>query len=175
MVRTYQRAIEHLPDLDLIPAQWLHITMQGIGFTDEIAAGEFHDVAHALARELSAIDPPAARFHYLTVHPEAVYLKAHPASALYPLRAGMHRAAAHVLGLDRVEPLPTPEEFNPHVSIAYVSADGEADPVAQALKTAAAEPVTATFAKASLLVFHRDTRMYEWTSANPIAIGSSEV
>jgi 2'-5' RNA ligase len=173
MVRTYQRAIEHLPGLDLIPAQWLHLTMQGIGFTDEITASELHDLADALTRELSVIDRPKADFHDLTVHPEAVYLKAHPVSALYPLRIATHRAVACVLGPDRfTEPLPTPEKFNPHVSIAYVNTDGEAEPVVQALMTAAAEPVTATFAKASLLVFHRDARMYEWTSATPIAIGT---
>jgi hypothetical protein len=88
------------------------------------------------------------------------------------VQIGMHRAVACVLGPDRLtEPLPSPEEFNPHVSIAYVSVDGEAEPIAQALRTAAIESVTATFAKAWLLVFHRDTRMYEWTSATPIAIG----
>ena len=33
------------------------------------------------------------------------------------------------------------------------------------------QPVTATFDTASLLVFHRDHRMYEWTQATPLPIG----
>jgi hypothetical protein len=121
---------------------------------------------------LSAIDPPTGSFQSLTVHPEAIYLKAHPARALYPLRAGMHRAVASVLGPSRfTENLPGLAEFNPHVSIAYVSADGEAQPIATALGAATAGSVAATFSKASLLVFHRDNHMYEWTHGTPIPIG----
>lgn len=174
LVDRYQQAIADLPDLDLIPAEWLHITMQGIGFTDEISADELHSLAVALTRELSRIPPPTVSFRDLTVHPEAIYLKAHPAEALYPLRARMHWAVASVLGPhSSAESMPSPGQFMPHVSIAYVSADGEARPIAEALQTTTTAPVTATFSKASLLEFHRDHRMYEWTSATPIAIGST--
>ena len=55
--------------------------MQGIGFTDEIDADELAALDHALTAELAAIEPPAAEFRYLTIHPEAVYLKAHPAAS----------------------------------------------------------------------------------------------
>jgi 2'-5' RNA ligase len=174
LVGTYQQAIENLPGLDLIPPPWLHITMQGIGFTDEISPTELDDLAEALAGELSGIDPPRVSFRYLTVVPEAVYLKAHPADGLYPQRAAMHRAVATVLGPGRTETMPGGERFNPHVSIAYVSADGEVQPIAQTLRTAAPSTVAATFHRASLLEFHRDNRMYEWTSATPIAIGPEQ-
>src|SRR5690348_7434574 len=40
LVARYQQAIEDRPGLDLIPPEWLHITMQGIGFTDEIGITE---------------------------------------------------------------------------------------------------------------------------------------
>jgi len=176
LVAIYQQAIQNLPGLALIPAPWLHITMQGMGFTDEIGPAELDELAEALTRVLSRIDPPTVSFRHLTVHPEAIYLKAHPADALYPLRTGMHRAAASVLGPDRfTENMPDREHFNPHVSIAYVSADGEVQPIAQALCTAAPPTATATFHRASLLEFHRDNRMYEWTSSTPIAIGSAYV
>lgn len=118
------------------------------------------------------IPPPTVSFRNLTVHPEAIYLKAHPAEALYPLRARMHWAVASVLGPhSSAENMPSPSQFVPHASIAYVNADGETQPIAEALQTAIPTPVTATFRKASLLEFHRDHRMYEWTSTTPIAIG----
>jgi hypothetical protein len=69
--------------------------------------------------------------------------------------------------------MPSPSEFVPHVSIAYVNADGQAQPIAEALQAMTAMTVTATLRKAALLEFHRDHRMYEWTSATPIAIGSA--
>lgn len=175
LVSRYQQAIQNRPGLDLIPAQWLHMTMQGIGFTDEISVAELDNLADAFTRELSLIDPPMVSFRSLTVHPEAIYLKAHPADALYPLRARMYRAVVSVLGANSTtEDMPAPRQFVPHVSIAYVSADGETQPIAQALQSVRAAPVTATFRKASLLEFHRDHLMYEWTSAAPIPIGSAE-
>ena len=70
--------------------------------------------------------------------------------------------------------MPAPGQFNPRVSIVYVNADGQTQPIAQALQTATTTTVTATFRKASLLEFHRDHRMYEWTSGTPIEIGPSE-
>jgi 2'-5' RNA ligase len=68
-------------------------------------------------------------------------------------------------------PVFAPREFNPHVSIAYVNADGQAQPIADALQAVTTRPVIATFRKASLLELHGDHRMYEWTSATPIVIG----
>ncbi|HUC23864.1 MAG TPA: 2'-5' RNA ligase family protein [Streptosporangiaceae bacterium] len=176
LIARYQQAIEDRPGLDLIPPRWLHITMQGIGFTDEISAAELDSLTDALTQELSKIDPPMVSFRSLTVDPEAIYLKAHPADALYPLRARMSRAVVSAIGANSsAGNMPAPREFNPHVSIAYVNADGQAQPIAEALQAVTATTVTVTIRKASLLEFHRDHRMYEWTSATPIAIGSTAV
>ena len=140
------------------------------------AATELHGLTDALTRELGRIEPPTVSFRYLTVHPEAIYLKAHPAEALYPLRARMYRAVVSAIGANSsAEDMPTPTQFVPHVSIAYVNADGQAQPVVRTLQAVRTTTVTATFRKASLLEFHRDHRMYEWTSATPITIGSAIV
>jgi hypothetical protein len=40
-----------------------------------------------------------------------------------------------------------------------------------ALGSLTTRTVPVTFAKADLLEYHRDDRMYEWTSAHPIPIG----
>jgi 2'-5' RNA ligase len=169
----YQQAIRGLQGLDLIPPQWLHLTMQGIGFTGEIRPGEVDHLHDALNHELAKVAPPSVDFRYLTVHPEAIYLKAHPADALYPLREHMHRAVASALGPERLtEPMPDRERFTPHVSIAYVIADNDPEPIASALRKLATRSVSVTFAKASLLEFHRGQRMYEWISAMAIPIGS---
>jgi hypothetical protein len=84
----------------------------------------------------------------------------------------MHAAVSSVLGPERfTEPAPDRAKFVPHVSIAYINRDGETEPIAAALDSLATRPVEATFAKADLLEFHRDHRMYEWTSTTPIPIG----
>jgi hypothetical protein len=101
-----------------------------------------------------------------------VFLKAHPAAVLYPLRVKMHEAALSVLGPERfTEPTPDRSKFSPHVSIGYVNGDGETEPIAAALSRLTTRDVETTFTKADLLEFHRDNQMYEWTSATPIPIG----
>jgi len=158
--------------IDLIPPQWLHLTMQGVGFTDEISADELAALDDALTAGLATIEQPAVEFRYLTVHPEAVYLKAHPAAALYPLRLKMHDAVVSVLGPKRFsEPAPDRAGFLPHVSIGYVSRDGETEPIATALNRLNPKTVESTFAKADLLEYHRDNRMCEWASVTSIPIG----
>ena len=128
---------------------------------------------HALTAGLAAIDPPTVEFERLTVHPEAIYLKAHPADALYPLRLKMHDAVSSVLGTERfTEPVPGRTELLPHVSIGYINRDSKTEPIAAALQSLTAKSVKVTFIKADLVEFHRDHQMYQWISDTPIPIGS---
>ena len=172
LVKRYQDALRHLSDLDLIPAQWLHITTQGIGFADEISPADLAVVTAAVQEGLRGLDPPVATFGQATIRPEAVLLKAEPPQPLYQLRLTLYDAIAASLGPAKFsEPRPGPRQFTPHVSAAYVNHDGPAEPIAQAISHLDPEPVTATFCTVSLLGFHRDRRMYEWTSATPLPIG----
>ena len=171
LVRQYQDAVAHLPNLDLIPARWLHVTMQGIGFTDEISTADIAAVTGRLGERLRIMKAPVTTFKRPSIHPEAVVLEADPPEPLYQLRLAMYETIASVLGPDKFsEPRPEPGRFKPHVSAAYVNSDGPVQPIADAIRTINPEPVTVTFRQASLLVFHRDRRMYEWTQATPLTI-----
>jgi len=174
LVKQYHDAIGHLPGLDLIPRQWLHITMQGIGFADEISPADLEAVTAAVQERLRALEPPAAAFHRATVQPEAVLLKAEPPRTLYQLRIAVYDAIASILDPGKFsEHRPEPRQFTLHVSAAYVTSDGPAEPVAEAIAGLDPKPVTATFHAISLLEFHRDRRMYEWTHATPLPIGQA--
>jgi hypothetical protein len=76
-----------------------------------------------------------------------------------PSTTRIHHAVVDVAGSDRAETLPRPEDYTPHVSIAFVNADAPADPIATAIKGVEVEPVAVTFTKADFLEFHRDHRM----------------
>jgi 2'-5' RNA ligase len=175
LVRRYQDALGPVPDLDLIPPHWLHITMQGIGFADDISPADLAAVTERIGERLRAMTPPTATFHRPTIRPTAVYLKADPPEPLYRLRLALHQAVASAAGPGHFgEAAPGPGKFAPHVSLAYASGDGP-DPVApvtEALRDCPLRAVTATFSAASLLVFRRDRHLYGWTSATPLPIGA---
>jgi hypothetical protein len=84
----------------------------------------------------------------------------------------MHDAVLSVLGPERL-PRPGPtSKFLAHVSIGYITYDGDPKPIAAALGGLTTRDVAVTFTKADLLEFHRDRPMYEWTQAFPVRIGS---
>jgi len=78
-------------------------------------------------------------------------------------RVGRHYYACHLTLDDQ-----------PELRAAYVNSDGPAQPIADALSNTNPQPVTVTFGTASVLVSHRDHRMYEWTQATPIPIGPGQ-
>jgi hypothetical protein len=174
LVLDYQAALAGLGGLDLIPGRWLHLTMQGIGFTDQISEDEIAAVTGALQEHFRTVTPPVVTFHRPAVWPDAITLPATPASALRQLRQGAYDVIQAVLGQDRMhEPPETIAQYRPHVSVAYINAPGLAQPIVSALPRARPEPVTTALDSASVLTFHRDNRMYEWTTAIRLPIGQS--
>ncbi|MGH3253086.1 MAG: hypothetical protein ACRDOI_43685 [Trebonia sp.] len=113
----YQQALTGVEGIGLIPAQWLHPTMQGIGFTDELDAYELGHLDHALTAALAAVEPPAVEFHALTIQREADYLKAPPAAALYPCAARCMTSCCPSLapsGSGRPSEFPAPRQHRLH-------------------------------------------------------------
>src|SRR5579862_9142393 len=172
LIGHYQDALAHLENLDLIPPGSLHLTMQRIGWADEVTPAELAVVAERIADRLRAAPRPVVTFHQPIVWDEAVVLKVLPAEPIYALRLAVYQAIEAALGPKALPVAPPgPGQFVPHVSVAYVNADGPAQPVFDALIRAHPSPVTVTFRVAPILTFHRDHQMYEWTSALPIPIG----
>jgi len=171
LAQQYQAALAHIPGLDVIPAAWLHITTQGIGFADEISTADLASVQQHLTQRLRVQEPPVVTSWQPAVWQEGVVLRAIPSEPLHRLRVAMHEAIAAALGPARFsEPRPGLDQFTPHMSLAYVNRDGPAQPIAHALSTVTADTAT-TFGQAFVLEFHRDNRMYEWAQATPIPIG----
>jgi 2'-5' RNA ligase len=175
LVRHHQDALADLGNLDLIPPRWLHLTMQGIGFVDNIGTADLTEITERITEQLRDAAPPTVTFHRPTVSPEAVYLRAHPAEPIYQLRLAVYQVVTAALGPGRFgESPPSLDQYKPHVSVAYINSDGPAQPIIDALSKAnSPAAVTTTFRTASILTFHRDHQMYEWTDARPIPIGRS--
>jgi 2'-5' RNA ligase len=172
LIRQYQDVLADQANLDLIPPRWLHMTMQGIGFTDEVSEADIALATERVGERLRSLEPPTVTFDQPTIHPEAIYLKAHPKEPVYQLRRAVYSAIRSALGADRFsEPLPDQDDYTPHVSIAYVHKDGPARPIAEAIDRVSVEPVTTALRSVSVLVFHRDHQMYEWTKATRLPIG----
>ena len=162
LVAQYQSALAGIAGLDLIPHRWLHVTMQGVGHVDQVDDHQIDRLVAAVRARLADLDPVLIRFHRPVVRPEAIALPALPASEVNRLRDAIRAALAEVLGAANV-----PESslgYQPHLSLAYSSGEQPAAPVIAALDTVSAQPVELEVTEASLIVQHRDDKMYEWAT-----------
>jgi hypothetical protein len=53
----YQTRLAGPPGLDPVPFEWLHLTVQGIGFADEIDTAEVDRIVAAVRRRCAALAP----------------------------------------------------------------------------------------------------------------------
>jgi 2'-5' RNA ligase len=165
LAATYQARLAALPGLDLIPARWLHLTMQGVGFTDEVSD---EDVAALLAASVGRLRGFAAQRVTLgpaRVTPEAILLHIMPTDGLASIRHELRGAIADVLGAAR---LAGGDEWIPHVSVAYSHGTGpQAGYVAAVESGGTTETVISTV---ELIVLGRDHRVYEWTTRGDVRL-----
>jgi 2'-5' RNA ligase len=172
LVHRYQEALRPFSGLDLIPTAWLHVTMQGIGFVDDLDGDQVAELDRKIRERLAQVPPPVVTFHRPVVRTEAVYLPALPAEPVAAVRNAVRAVIGDVLGPDNAELVPEHvQRFRPHVSIAYSNTAHPGEPVAAALGRVEAAPVTVALQHVELMEFHRDNRMYEWTRSDQVPIG----
>ncbi|MGW8955854.1 2'-5' RNA ligase family protein [Streptomyces sp. NPDC055709] len=163
----YRQALADVPGLDLVPDQWLRLTMQGLGFTDEVPDSDVDAIVDAATARLAGIPAFDLSLHRPEITPEAIRWEAQPGQPVATVRAAV-RAAIGDVWTDVPEQA---DGFAPHVSIAYSNSDGPADPVEKALDSVQAAPVVARVREVELIVLNRDQQMYEWQTRARIPLG----
>lgn len=161
LVATYQEVLSTFSDLDLVPQQWLHLTIQGVGHVQDVPDAQRDQIVEAVRSRVAPLEPFNVAFHQPVIRPEAIILPPTPSNGLQQLRTAVRHGIAGVVGNTNV-----PEAANgyqPHVSLAYANASRPAEPVRAALNRINVAPARVSIDAVSLIRLHRDRRMYEWT------------
>ena len=108
--------IRSLPGLTRVPAHWLHLTLQGVGFADKVTQEDLDPIVDAARRRLVLIPPFEIRIGPAIVDVESLQLPAQSVDRLRWLRAQLRAAITDVWGPDTVPALP---ELDPHISLGY--------------------------------------------------------
>jgi 2'-5' RNA ligase len=169
MVDDYQAQLA-MPGLDLVPFEWLHLTMQGVGFTDEISRSDVQQIAAAAKMRCGEMASATLTLGPATVDPEGILLRVSPAESVRQVRAALRRAIADVWGTDAV-PEPA-EDFTPHVTIAYSNSEGPAAPFAEIVHEVGPRSATVTVGAAQLIVLGRDAHLYQWRTYATVPLGN---
>ncbi|MEH1056411.1 2'-5' RNA ligase family protein [Micromonospora sp. CPCC 206171] len=99
---SYRSALAVAPPVTLIPDQWLHLTMQGIGFTDETTDETLAAITKEAGEQLAQLPAVDVEFGEIVVADEAIVMPAIPAEAVQRLRAATRTVIERVAGKDQV-------------------------------------------------------------------------
>ncbi|MFH8558886.1 2'-5' RNA ligase family protein [Streptomyces celluloflavus] len=167
LVSAYRHALADVSGLDLVPDTWLHLTTQGLGFTDDISPDDVRAILDAAGERLADIPAFDLTLHRPEITPEAIRWEATPSGPPSAVRAALRDAIGSVW-----DTVPEADDgFIPHISIAYSNSPGPASPVQAALDGVEAEPATARIDQVELIVLNRDHRMYRWETHTPLSLG----
>jgi 2'-5' RNA ligase len=162
LAQTYRETLAHLSSLTMVPDRWLHLTMQGIGFADEIPDGATAGITDEAQAALTSIPAFTVEFGEIVVANEALALPAQPPDQIRNLRTATRTAIGNVLGHAHI-----PENANryrPHVTIAYTTTEAPSAPYLAAVKSVRVPPARVRITHVDLIELHRDHRMYEWST-----------
>ena len=150
--------IDAAPSLEPVPPEWLHLTMNGIGFTDEVSPARLEDVAGPIFEAWEAGGAHPLEFTGSFLAPAGFMLTSPIPPWLAEANRIQRRSVERVLG---------PRgwgDFEPHVTLAYANDRADLQEVATGLRTAIASeaPRISVRPVFTLMSLGRDREVYEW-------------
>jgi 2'-5' RNA ligase len=168
LVREYHGALGHLPGLSPVPPEWLHLTIQGVGYDDEVTPTDVDAVVQSVRQELQALPRFDLTFGRPIVFGEAIAIRPEPAEPLQRLLTAIRDGIAGALGADAVPTGPEQSKgFHPHVSIAYSHVEADAQPYCDAIASIDRPPVVVPIHGVTLIRQERQLDphwLYRWTT-----------
>lgn len=165
----YGPVIDRFDSLDLVPPTGLHVTLQGIGFTDLVDRADIDRIVRATREHCSRIQPVRAEIGPVAVDREAMHAQIGPLAAIVELRAALRRGIADIWGQRNV-----PEDikgFRPHLTLAYSNGTHPISDIDAALKAHGSTVVHTLVSEVSLINLNRDRQCYEWVDVAKVKLG----
>ncbi|WP_040699779.1 2'-5' RNA ligase family protein [Nocardia vinacea] len=172
LVDLFAPTLAQIPTMDAVSREGLHVTIQGIGFTDEVAAGDVERIADAASEHLSRREPFDASIGPPTVDEETIGMPIANPEGFQWVRNDLQQAIADVWGLDNVPE--RDDRFQPHLTLAYSTGAASMTSLRDILTrnqlshTEVVEHVTAV----SLIELNRDNHRYEWREIAKVPLGT---
>ncbi|MFC3499842.1 2'-5' RNA ligase family protein [Micromonospora krabiensis] len=157
-----------LPGLDLVPLDGLHLTMQGLGFTDEVTDDDVAAIVAEAQRRCADMPPLELSLGPVDPDAEGIGLLVRPWDRVEALRATIRGAIATVW-----TSVPEPADgFRPHVTLAYSGAPVPTEPIRAQLAELRHLPVAPVrISEVPLIALRREDRIYRWTTVAVVRLG----
>lgn len=169
-VAPFSDALRQVPSLDVVPVEWLHTTVQGVGHVSGFPPERVTALADGAARALAGCRAPVVRLARPQPLREAVAVELEPDGCLDELVQAVRAATAEALGESAMQDA-WPRPAFPHLSLAYAAGVVPREQVEAALAAVPEAVVETTVRAVSLVELHRDHRQYEWRRMARVPVG----
>ncbi|TDD47173.1 2'-5' RNA ligase family protein [Kribbella antibiotica] len=165
---SYEPLLASMPELTPVPRQWLHLTLQGVGFADKLSPAELEDIVAATRCRLTSVAPFGVTVGPAVVDTESLQLPVHPVGDLRELRTTLRDAVNEVWGEDSLPALP---DLNPHISLGYWNRTAPAAPLRDRVAEFGEKTTQLYINEVSLIDLNRDQLCYQWTPYVALPLG----
>lgn len=161
-----------LDSIDQVPLQWLHLTLQEVGYADEFSATDSTTLVAEAAGAVGDVSPLRLSLGPISTLPDGVVLRAGPTRELSMLRDKLRDVTAAVTGgSPRVR---EGAESCPHVTLAYVNCQCERRAVMDILASLAMDaPAEVLVETVTLAAVTRRSGFYDWHAVGEVALGGA--
>lgn len=168
LVTHLHNRLDDVVGLDPIPQRWLHLTMQGLGFTDDIPDADVQAITQQATTRLAKVPAFDITLGPIEGDDEATGLLVRPWDPVHAVRDAIREAIATVW-----DTVPEAPEFRPHVSIAYSNSAAPTAPLRERLtELRTLAPVTIPINSVQLIRLNRDHQMYQWDTITDTPLDS---
>ncbi|QNE19078.1 2'-5' RNA ligase family protein [Kribbella qitaiheensis] len=164
---SYADVVARMPGLTPVTPQWLHLTMQGVGFTDRVPDADLTEIIEATKSRLSRVSPFEVTIGPAVLDAESLQLPVAPVAPLQNLRDHLRAAIGDAWGPDAIPELP---HLTPHISLGYWNRPAPAAPLATLLSTSPTHTATTPITAISLIALTRTTHLYTWTPTTTLTL-----
>jgi 2'-5' RNA ligase len=169
LLSEYAAPISKFSTLDPVDRDGLHLTIQGIGFTDEVGRPAVEQIVESTRLICSKLEPLRLQIGPPKVDPESVQMPVRPPEQVISLRLALRQAIADVWGAENTPE--TMDGFRPHVTLAYSNGSASIPEIESSLQVAGSLTGDALISAVSLIELNRDRKRYEWTEIATVRLG----
>lgn len=166
----FAQTLSAVPTMEPVSSEGLHITVQGIGFTDAVPRSDVDRIVDATRRNLAELPRFTITIGPPIVDAETIQLPIADPDPLRAVRDLLRTAIAEVWGAPNV-----PEQgagFRPHLTVSYSTGIAPIEELRAKLEAErlGGYTITDVVSEVSLIELNRDHGRYEWREVTSVAL-----
>jgi hypothetical protein len=176
-VQRYHHELSGIDEFDLVNPRWLHVTLQGIAFSDQLDAAHVDTIEAEVSTALATRRLPALKLAPARLDGDALSMRLTPADGISALREDIRACVSGTIGAGNLYQLPEPAGgFNPHISIAYANASiPDTSDVCARLDRVPPPDFSLDVKHVSLVQLGRETHRWFWDHERKVSLATHEI